>query len=135
MIAATRQAHLTREQKEAFEADECMICLAPPVAPTALPCGHSFCTTCVTSLRAQGVAQVCPLCREELPPSKEMLYDLAVRLAEKSNKALANNAFVREDLDDCIVRGDLHPSIDTRQSRLCLNPRSPPPPSHTPLLS
>ena len=60
--------------------ERCLICLEPPHEPTVLPCGHSFCTGCVSELRAKGVSQACPLCRSPLPPGPEKLWDLAERV-------------------------------------------------------
>lgn len=48
--------------------DECSICLEPPSEPLKLPCGHTFCWTCVCELRRKGVSMTCPLCRADLPP-------------------------------------------------------------------
>jgi len=45
-----------------------------------LPCGHAYCGTCLAELRAKKVAQACPLCREQLPPGVDGLYDLAFRI-------------------------------------------------------
>ena len=53
-----------------------------------LPCGHSFCTGCVSELRAKGVSQACPLCRSPLPPGPEQLWDLAMRMAMKLWRAI-----------------------------------------------
>ena len=59
-----------------------MICAAAPVvAPVELPCGHAYCGGCLAELRSKRVAQACPLCRAELPPGVEGLFDLAVRIA------------------------------------------------------
>ena len=63
-----------------METEQCLICLEPPREPTRLPCGHSFCTGCVSELRAKGVSQACPLCRSPLPPGPEKLYELGWRV-------------------------------------------------------
>ena len=66
-----------------METERCLICLGPPREPTVLPCGHSFCTGCVSELRSKGVSDVCPLCRAPLPPGPEKLFELAWRVKAK----------------------------------------------------
>ena len=63
------------------EGDECPICLEPLIAETEvtiLPCKHEFHTPCVTRLRNYGVSAVCPLCRADLPPGPETVFNEAV---------------------------------------------------------
>ena len=79
MLSSAADAKLRRDSQKAIEADQCLICLEPPTEPTSLPCGHTFCTGCVSELRAKGVADACPLCRAPLPPGMEKLFDLAYR--------------------------------------------------------
>ena len=62
--------------------EKCDICLAPLKASQAVPvdgggsnnCAHRFHQACVDELRANGVADVCPHCRAELPPSAERVF-------------------------------------------------------------
>ncbi len=66
----------------AAEGDECAICLDPLALASAatLPCGHVFHPACVEGLRAFGVMQFCPMCRTELPPGPEKLFEEALRI-------------------------------------------------------
>ena len=60
---------------------ECAICLDPLDSGTlcTLPCKHAFHASCVEGLRSFGIKQVCPMCRVELPPGPEKLYEDATR--------------------------------------------------------
>mgnify|MGYP000691431074 CR=1 FL=1 len=68
---------------------ECAICLDKTRKPVRLGCGHIFCCGCLDGWRSKfgnragfgdGDKNVwdkgCPLCREKLPPSKEMIAQL-----------------------------------------------------------
>ena len=56
-----------------------MICIGPLVDPVPLPCGHAYCRECIGGVRTKGESQTCPLCRADLPPGVEGLFDLATR--------------------------------------------------------
>ena len=62
---------------------ECAICLdslsQEDGSVQALPCGHFFHGSCVEGLRARGVAKVCPLCRADLPPGADQMFEDATR--------------------------------------------------------
>ena len=87
VLADTIHARQLRLCREAVKTDKCLICLEPPREPMRLPCGHSFCTGCVSELRAKGVSQACPLCRSPLPPGPEQLFELAHRVVTKAWRA------------------------------------------------
>ena len=111
MLADTIHARQLRLCREAVKADKCLICLEPPREPTRLPCGHSFCTGCVSELRAKGVSQACPLCRAPLPPGPEKLYELGLRVRSKVQAAVSGtdrewpplSASQQEEMDGAIV--------------------------------
>jgi hypothetical protein len=58
---------------------ECAICLDPLASGSlnTLPCKHTFHAACVDGLRSFGLKQVCPMCRVELPPGGEKLFEEA----------------------------------------------------------
>ena len=60
--------------------DNCAICLDTMRNPIRLPsCGHWYCKECVEGLRQAASAQdVCPVCREPLPPGPRKLFDAAI---------------------------------------------------------
>ena len=60
---------------------ECAICLDPLASGSlcTLPCSHSFHAACVDGLRKFGIKQVCPMCREELPPGPDKLFEEGAR--------------------------------------------------------
>ena len=73
------------QQQSATEEEECGICLDALTNPVALPCSHKFCSECLNGWRSKYGAKSgdketnttkCPLCREKIPPSKEMITQL-----------------------------------------------------------
>ena len=63
------------------ENDECAMCLESLASARVLrlPCSHVYHVECVGKLREFGIKQVCPMCRADLPPGPEQLYDDAMR--------------------------------------------------------
>ena len=75
--------------------DECAICLEPLNASSAgcctLPCSHVFHVLCAEGLRSFGIAQVCPMCRAELPPGPGKLFEDGCRLYFPLRQILERN--------------------------------------------
>ena len=65
----------------AAKESECAICLGPlSQSPSqTLPCSHVYHRECVEKLRSFGINEACPMCRAELPPGPEKLFDDAAR--------------------------------------------------------
>ena len=70
-------------------ADECGICLETLTAAVTLPCKHKFCANCLDGWKSKfsspserKKSKSCPLCRERIPPSKEMLIQLEYHRTE-----------------------------------------------------
>ena len=89
-VTEARRATLRREATAAratggggVDNETCVICAGPVVAPVELPCGHAYCGACLAELRVKKVAQACPLCRAELPPGVDGLFDLAFRTVRR----------------------------------------------------
>jgi len=64
-------------------ADECGICLETLNTAVTLPCNHKFCAACLDgwkskfgSTNKKERSKSCPLCREKIPPSKDMIIQL-----------------------------------------------------------
>ena len=69
--------------------DECGICLETLTAAVTLPCTHKFCAICLDGWKSKfgaprfedDMIQVhksksCPICRERIPPSKDLIISL-----------------------------------------------------------
>ena len=76
-------------------ADACPICCGAVRLPHELPCGHRFCTSCLTRWLHQskaGSGPSCPLCRKPVPPaalSPAALAQAAVALGAEPDTARA----------------------------------------------
>ena len=81
------------QSRSANEEEECGICLDVLTNPVALPCSHKFCSACLDRWRSKYGAKSgdketntkCPLCREKIPPSKEMITQLKCWRNRKSD--------------------------------------------------
>ena len=81
VAAEARQATRSRVGRKTINTDTCVICIGPVVDSVGLPCGHAYCKGCISELRKHKChsAQTCPLCRTQLPPGLDGLFDLAFR--------------------------------------------------------
>lgn len=63
---AMKQVNLAlRQKRDAEKALVCVVCLVNPVDRVLIPCGHSYCSTCVERLHRDS----CPVCRLEITDS------------------------------------------------------------------
>ena len=91
------------DQTATEEEEECGICLDALTNPVALPCRHKFCSECLNSWRSKYGWRIlekdreddrkCPLCREKIPPSKEMEAQLKTFRLLKSNMEATGDTF------------------------------------------
>ena len=86
-----------KAENDAAEDETCSICFGVLSAPVNLRCGHTFCEGCLDSWRSKYGDwydledkvwdKGCPLCREKLPPTAEMVARLKyLRLIMEHNK-------------------------------------------------
>ena len=67
---------------EQSSGEECGICLDALKNPVALPCSHKFCSECLNGWRSKyeyrekEIERKCPLCRQKIPPSRQMVAQL-----------------------------------------------------------
>ena len=84
--------------------EECGICLDALKNPVALPCSHRFCSECLNGWRSKFGAKSgdketntkCPLCREKIPPSREMVAQLKFYQTAKSNYEVKGDIYSEE---------------------------------------
>ena len=74
--------------------DECGICLETLAAAVTLPCTHKFCANCLDGWKSkfssvysenkeENKSKLCPLCRERIPPSKDVIIQLEYHRTKK----------------------------------------------------
>jgi len=72
--------------------DECGICLETLNTAVTLPCNHKFCASCLDGWKSKFASilrvkekksKSCPLCREKIPPSKDMMIQLDYHRTKK----------------------------------------------------
>ena len=63
------------------------------VQPQQLTCTHSYYRACIGMLRAQGIPKMCPLCRHQLGPGEDRLFDDALRMHIKVARMLETGLF------------------------------------------
>ena len=94
------------ENENDDENDECAMCLESLASAKVLtlPCSHAYHAQCVGKLREFGIKQVCPLCRADLPPGPEQLFDDAMRrymvLYRRYNQGTANTLWHIRSVED-----------------------------------
>lgn len=74
--SATPKVDAEGEELSFGSDEDCSICLDSLQDPVKLPCGHWFCKECIQGLRqSDHVQDLCPKCREPLPPGPFQLFD------------------------------------------------------------
>ena len=122
--------------EQSAEEKECGICLDALTNPVSLPCSHKFCSECLNGWRSKyGVKsgddkimdRKCPLCREKIPPSREMIAQLKLWQWRKSQLEGEGDVLSWdyryaksriETLEDAI--GDWTETIDYSDDKKCL---------------
>lgn len=68
----------------------CSICLDVFTNPVSIPCGHSFCSSCITSYwEGQGKSCFCPLCKESFRKRPELHINHTLREITEQFKRMA----------------------------------------------
>jgi hypothetical protein len=95
-----RRGDKIMEQSSNDEEEECGICLDALTNPVSLPCSHKFCSECLNGYGIKSAKdkmdRKCPLCRERIPPSKEMVAQLKWWRNEKSKCEAEDDVFSKE---------------------------------------
>jgi len=74
--------------------NECGICLEAITSAVTLPCNHKFCASCLDGWKSkfssvyalnkeENKSKLCPLCRKEIPPSKDIMIQLEWHRTQK----------------------------------------------------
>uniref|UniRef100_A0A671NY84 E3 ubiquitin-protein ligase TRIM39-like n=1 Tax=Sinocyclocheilus anshuiensis TaxID=1608454 RepID=A0A671NY84_9TELE len=72
----------------------CSICLDVFTNPVSIPCGHSFCSSCITSYwEGQGKSCFCPLCKESFRKRPELHINHTLKeITEQFKRMLVSGA-------------------------------------------
>ena len=63
------------------ENEDCAICTDKLVNPVKLFCGHWYCKECIEGVRdSKEVQDLCPVCRDPLPPGPDQLSNEAMMI-------------------------------------------------------
>jgi len=109
-------------------ADECGICLETLTAAVTLPCTHKFCADCLDGWKSKFGASLykndninikkersksCPLCRQKIPPSKDMLIQLEYHRANKRKSEEDGDTSSEDYTRNSIIIKELEAEIGT----------------------
>ena len=129
--------YATLQDDDQYQKYLCPVCMDIQAKPLELPCGHSFCTECLTThFETSGAdARACPMCRAALPPGTEPapVSDLAERKALQVRCACGREEpllTARRHTDDCAALRGLGESgvkkaVATAKSTLGSAPAAP----------
>ncbi|CAE7224487.1 LONRF3 [Symbiodinium natans] len=67
---------------------ECAICMKLLLEPVSVPCGHTFCQTCLD--QALGYRNLCAVCRAPVPPGQSVNILIRSMISEQYPRALAS---------------------------------------------
>ena len=115
--------------------EECGICLDALKNPVALPCSHRFCSECLNGWRPKYGAKSgdketntkCPLCREKIPPSREMVAQLKFYqtakscLVAKGDVSSEDYMMINSEIERLERKiGDWTETIDYSEDKICV---------------
>ncbi|XP_056308643.1 E3 ubiquitin/ISG15 ligase TRIM25-like [Danio aesculapii] len=105
---------------ECVDQFSCSVCLDPLKEPVTIPCGHSYCMSCMTdcwSLKEQGPPYRCPQCRESF--SQRPLLKKNTLIAEMM-ETLQKTALQTPDAAAAAVDCDVCTTEKNRAVKSCL---------------